>query len=47
VHNGVFTSFDYPSATVFITQGTGISPTGVIVGIFGDATGFHGFIRTP
>jgi len=47
VHNGVFTSFDYPSATVFITQGTGISPTGVIVGVFGDATGFHGFIRTP
>jgi len=47
LHNGVFTSFDYPSATVSSTIGTGISPTGVIVGVYTDSSGTHGFIRTP
>ena len=47
LRNGVFTSFDYPSATVFFTQGTGINPGGVIVGVYVDSSGSHGFIRTP
>lgn len=46
LHNGVFTSFDYPGAT--FTEGTGINPGGVIVGVFQDSSGgIHGFVRTP
>lgn len=44
--NGVYTSFDYPGAT--FSEGTGINPAGVIVGLFGDSSNnVHGFIRTP
>ena len=46
LHNGVFKSFDYPSAS--FTEATGINALGVIVGVFVDSSGnAHGFIRTP
>ena len=48
LHNGSYTSFDYPEVGVQFTAGSGINPAGVIVGLFEDSTGaFHGFIRTP
>jgi hypothetical protein len=44
--NGVYTSFDYPGAT--FSEGTGINPAGIIVGVFVDsANNVHGFVRTP
>ena len=42
----VYTSFDYPGA--IFSEGTGINPAGVIVGVFADSSNnVHGFIRTP
>jgi len=44
--SGVYTSFDYPGA--IFTEGTGINPGGVIVGLFVDSSNnVHGFVRTP
>lgn len=44
--NGVYTSFDYPGA--IFSEGTGINPGGVIVGVFVDSSGgVHGFVRMP
>jgi hypothetical protein len=44
--NGVYTSFDYPGAT--FSEGTGINPASVIVGLFVDSSNsVHGFVRTP
>ena len=43
---GAYTSFDYPGAA--FSEGTGINPAGVIVGVFVDSSNnVHGFIRTP
>lgn len=48
LHNGTYTSFDYPEVGVQFTEATGINPGGVIVGLFVDSTNaVHGFIRTP
>jgi hypothetical protein len=48
LHNGVFTSFDYPEAGVQDTFANGINALGEIVGGFLDSSGAeHGFIRTP
>src|SRR5262249_48922696 len=42
---GAYTSIDVPGAS--ITLAFGINDAGVIVGAFFDATGVHGFLRTP
>jgi hypothetical protein len=48
LHEGTYTSFDYPEAGVEFTEATGINALGVIVGLFTDSAGAtHGFIRTP
>lgn len=46
LRNGTFTSFDYPGGVY--CGASGISPTGVIVGVYYDSQGNpHGFVRTP
>lgn len=52
LRNGMYTSFDPPDAVAlpsgFLSEATGINPSGVIVGVFFDASGIQqGYIRTP
>jgi hypothetical protein len=44
---GVFTTIDDPLALPASTWARGINNSGEIVGLYQDATGYHGFIATP
>ncbi|HUG40426.1 MAG TPA: hypothetical protein VMM12_08070, partial [Longimicrobiales bacterium] len=44
IEDGVFSSFIVPGST--FTAAWDVNPAGEIVGIYRDATGFHGFIYT-
>lgn len=47
VRNGVFESYDVPSASIRLTAIWDINPRGQFVGTYVDATGRHGFLQNP
>jgi hypothetical protein len=47
VRDGVFESYDVPSASITLTAIWDINPRGQFVGTYVDATGRHGFLQNP
>jgi|SRR5215471_1641768 len=47
VQDGVFYSYDVPSATIKLTAIWDMNPRGQFVGTYVDATGRHGFLQNP
>ena len=47
VRDGVFESYDVPSASIKLTAIWDVNPRGQFVGTYVDATGRHGFLQNP
>ena len=47
VQEGVFHTYDVPSATITLTAIWDINPRGQFVGTYADGTGRHGFLQNP